>query len=63
LLINPTEPNLSEPIVVKEVEAAARPLGKQIQLAETLGKRLEVDLRQVKRRRSLLADEDPMLAV
>jgi len=34
LLINPTEPNLSEPVVVKEVEAAARPLGKQIHVLE-----------------------------
>jgi ABC-type uncharacterized transport system substrate-binding protein len=34
LLINPTSPNLSEPVVVKEVEAAARPLGKQIHVLE-----------------------------
>ncbi len=34
LLINPTNPNLSELVVVKEVEAAARTLGKQIQVLE-----------------------------
>jgi putative tryptophan/tyrosine transport system substrate-binding protein len=34
LLINPTNPNLSESVVVKEVEAAARTLGKQIQVLE-----------------------------
>jgi putative tryptophan/tyrosine transport system substrate-binding protein len=34
LLINPTNPNLSKPVVVKEVEAAARPLGKQIHVLE-----------------------------
>ena len=34
LLVNPTSPNLSESVVVKEVEAAARPLGKQIHVLE-----------------------------
>jgi len=34
LLINPTNPNLSESVVVKEVEAAAHTLGKQIQVVE-----------------------------
>jgi putative tryptophan/tyrosine transport system substrate-binding protein len=34
LLINPTNPNLSELVVVKQVEAAARTLGKQIQVLE-----------------------------
>jgi putative tryptophan/tyrosine transport system substrate-binding protein len=34
LLINPTSPNLSKSVVVKDVEAAARPLGKQIHVLE-----------------------------
>jgi putative ABC transport system substrate-binding protein len=34
LLINPSNPNLSEAVVVKDVEAAARTLGKQIQVVE-----------------------------
>ncbi len=34
LLINPTSPNLSESVVVKDMEAAARPLGKQIHLLQ-----------------------------
>jgi putative ABC transport system substrate-binding protein len=34
LLINPTSPNLSESVVVKDMEAAARPLGKQIHVLE-----------------------------
>jgi putative ABC transport system substrate-binding protein len=34
LLLNPTNPNLSESVVVKDVEAAARTLGKQIQVLE-----------------------------
>jgi putative ABC transport system substrate-binding protein len=34
LLINPTNRNLSEAVVVKDVEAAARALGKQIQVVE-----------------------------
>jgi putative ABC transport system substrate-binding protein len=34
LLVNPTSPNLSESVLVKEVEAAARPLGKQIHVLE-----------------------------
>jgi len=34
LLINPTSPIVSEPDVVMEVEAAARPLGKQIHVLE-----------------------------
>ena len=34
LLLNPTNPNLSESVVVKEVEAAAHTLGKQIQVLE-----------------------------
>ena len=34
LLINPTNPNLSESVLVNEVEAAARALGKQIYLLE-----------------------------
>lgn len=34
LLINPTEPNLSKSVIVKELEAAARPLGKQIHALE-----------------------------
>ena len=34
LLINPTSPNLSESVAVKEVEAAARPLGRQIKVLE-----------------------------
>jgi putative tryptophan/tyrosine transport system substrate-binding protein len=34
LLINPTNPNLSESLVVKEVEAAARTLGKEIQVVK-----------------------------
>ena len=34
LLINPTNPNLSEAVVVKDVEAAARTLGRQIQVVE-----------------------------
>ena len=34
LLINPTNFNLSESVVVKEVEAAAHTLGKQIQVLE-----------------------------
>jgi len=34
LLINPTSPNLSEFFAVKEVEAAARPLGRQIKVLE-----------------------------
>jgi len=34
LLINPTNSNLSESVVVKEVEAAARTLGKQIHVLE-----------------------------
>jgi putative tryptophan/tyrosine transport system substrate-binding protein len=34
LLINSTNPNLSELVVVKQVEAAARTLGKQIQVLE-----------------------------
>jgi putative tryptophan/tyrosine transport system substrate-binding protein len=34
LLVNPSNPNLSEPVVMKEVEAAARPLGKQIHVVE-----------------------------
>ena len=34
LLVNPANPNLSESVVVKEVEAAARLLGKQIQVLE-----------------------------
>jgi putative ABC transport system substrate-binding protein len=34
LLIDPKNPNLSEPVVVRQVEAAARTLGKQIQVLE-----------------------------
>ena len=34
LLLNPTNPNLSESVAVKDVEAAARPLGKQIHVLE-----------------------------
>jgi putative ABC transport system substrate-binding protein len=34
LLLNPTNPNLSESVVVKDVEAAARTLGKQIHVVE-----------------------------
>jgi putative tryptophan/tyrosine transport system substrate-binding protein len=34
LLINRTSPNLSESVLVKDVEAAARPLGKQIHVLE-----------------------------
>jgi putative ABC transport system substrate-binding protein len=34
LLINPTDPNRSESVLVKDVEAAARPLGKQIYVLE-----------------------------
>jgi putative tryptophan/tyrosine transport system substrate-binding protein len=34
LLINPTSPNLSKSVVVQAVEAAARPLGKQIHVLE-----------------------------
>jgi putative ABC transport system substrate-binding protein len=34
LLIDPRSPNLSESVVVKDVEAAARPLGTQIHLLE-----------------------------
>jgi putative ABC transport system substrate-binding protein len=34
LLINPTHPNISEAVVVKDVEAAARMLGRQLQVVE-----------------------------
>jgi putative ABC transport system substrate-binding protein len=34
LLINPTEPNLSKSVIVKELEAAARRLGEQIHVLE-----------------------------
>jgi putative ABC transport system substrate-binding protein len=42
LLINATSPNLSEAVVVKDVEAAARTLGKKIQVAEA-GTDAEID--------------------
>ena len=42
LLINPKNPNLSELAVAKDVEAAARPLGKQIHVLEA-GTDVEID--------------------